>query len=247
MIKFFRHIRQSLIKDNKMGKYFKYAIGEILLVMVGILLALQVNNWNERKKNEATLTQFLMDFKEELSLNIRDFKHEVKRIDKQIAQKNTILLNTRLDTISIDTLENHITTRYIQVSYNSSVLKRFENAQIENHGKYDSIFGDLQEIFGFTWSTLDISKNWHNNQVDREDEYWRYEQNSYELKLSSGDNTFIEDSSLRKNELIKLIQTPLVRNMLKSDIYRKKGIKPQIEYYIETAERAYKEINKIIE
>ena len=158
MIKFFRHIRQSLIKDNKMGKYFKYAIGEILLVMVGILLALQVNNWNERKKNEATLTQFLMDFKEELSLNIRDFKNEVKRIDKQIAQKNTILLNTRLDTISIDTLENHITTRYIQVSYNSSVLKRFENAQIENHGKYDSIFGDLQEIFGFTWSTLDISK-----------------------------------------------------------------------------------------
>jgi hypothetical protein len=44
MIKFFRRIRYTLMSENKTGKYFKYAIGEILLVMVGILLALQVNN-----------------------------------------------------------------------------------------------------------------------------------------------------------------------------------------------------------
>ena len=50
MIKFFRHIRHTLINQNKMGKYFKYAIGEILLVMIGILLALQVNNWNESNR-----------------------------------------------------------------------------------------------------------------------------------------------------------------------------------------------------
>ena len=51
MIKFFRHIRRSLINENKMGKYFKYAIGEILLVVIGILIALQINNWNEHRKS----------------------------------------------------------------------------------------------------------------------------------------------------------------------------------------------------
>ena len=55
MSKFFRHIRKSLLMENKTSKYFKYAIGEILLVAIGILIALQINNWNEYqnlKKNE---------------------------------------------------------------------------------------------------------------------------------------------------------------------------------------------------
>jgi len=50
MLKFFRNIRQNLLSENKIGKYLLYALGEILLVMIGILLALQVNNWNETKK-----------------------------------------------------------------------------------------------------------------------------------------------------------------------------------------------------
>ncbi|TYA56024.1 hypothetical protein FVF61_07000 [Formosa maritima] len=59
MIKFFRKIRQNLFMENKTGKstlpvgrYLKYAIGEIVLVVIGILIALQINNWNENRKNK---------------------------------------------------------------------------------------------------------------------------------------------------------------------------------------------------
>ncbi len=55
MIKFFRKIRKKLADDNKPLKYARYAIGEIALVMIGILLALQVNDWNENKKNETII------------------------------------------------------------------------------------------------------------------------------------------------------------------------------------------------
>ena len=59
MIKFFRKIRQNLLMENKTGKYFKYAIGEIVLVVLGILIALSINNWNENKKDRRNETVFL--------------------------------------------------------------------------------------------------------------------------------------------------------------------------------------------
>jgi len=49
MIKFFRKIRQNMINENKTGKYLKYAIGEIVLVVIGILIALSINNWNDSR------------------------------------------------------------------------------------------------------------------------------------------------------------------------------------------------------
>ena len=58
MIKFFRNIRQNLIIENKTGKYLKYAIGEIVLVVIGILIALQINNWNEARKENIELLQY---------------------------------------------------------------------------------------------------------------------------------------------------------------------------------------------
>jgi len=53
MIKFFRKIRQKLLAQNRFSKYLLYAIGEIVLVVIGILIALQINNWNENRKRIA--------------------------------------------------------------------------------------------------------------------------------------------------------------------------------------------------
>ena len=63
MIKFFRKIRQQLLIENKTGKYFKYAIGEIVLVVIGILIALQINNWNEARKQNLKQSIYLSGLK----------------------------------------------------------------------------------------------------------------------------------------------------------------------------------------
>jgi Family of unknown function (DUF6090) len=70
MIKFFRKIRQNLLTENKFSKYLIYAIGEVALVVLGILIALQINSWNENRrllKNEiAILKAFELQFQKDL-------------------------------------------------------------------------------------------------------------------------------------------------------------------------------------
>ena len=68
MIKFFRQKRYDLLMENKTGKYFKYAIGQIILVVIGILIALQIKNWNVIRKltefnNETIINKFSVDLK----------------------------------------------------------------------------------------------------------------------------------------------------------------------------------------
>tara|TARA_R110002073_G_scaffold4213_1_gene27976 strand:- start:117208 stop:117975 length:768 start_codon:yes stop_codon:yes gene_type:complete len=69
MIKFFRHIRKSLLMENKKGKYFKYAVGEIVLVVIGILIALQINNWNEIRKLNLEETKALENIQRDFLKN----------------------------------------------------------------------------------------------------------------------------------------------------------------------------------
>ncbi|MCC1483958.1 DUF6090 family protein [Winogradskyella immobilis] len=77
MIKFFRHIRKSLLMENKTGKYFKYAIGEIILVVIGILIALQINNWNENRKERVQEQALLVQLQSEFNSNIKQLDEKI--------------------------------------------------------------------------------------------------------------------------------------------------------------------------
>ncbi|MBN3520376.1 hypothetical protein JYB62_10205 [Algoriphagus lutimaris] len=77
MIKFFKKIRQRLLTENKFSKYIFYAIGEIILVVVGILIALQVNTWNEWRKDRKQEKEILIDLKLNLENNITIFRARI--------------------------------------------------------------------------------------------------------------------------------------------------------------------------
>ncbi len=63
MTKIFRRIRQSFLAEGKKLQYLKYAIGEIALVVIGILIALQINNWNQSNKDKKALNEYLVKIK----------------------------------------------------------------------------------------------------------------------------------------------------------------------------------------
>lgn len=80
MIKFFRRIRQRLLAENKVSRYLLYAIGEIILVVIGILIALQINNWKEEQAERREETAILHQLHTEFTSNLKqlDEKIEVK-------------------------------------------------------------------------------------------------------------------------------------------------------------------------
>ncbi len=80
MIKFFRKIRQRLLTENKFSKYLLYAIGEIVLVVVGILIALSINNWNEWKKERVKEREILIDLADNLEINIKAIESNIKSL-----------------------------------------------------------------------------------------------------------------------------------------------------------------------
>jgi len=112
MLKFFRKIRQGLLQEGSFQKYLLYAAGEILLVMIGILLALQVNNWNENRQNRKVEKEILTNIRAGL---ITDFEKTISSNIKAASEKATLahaLLNAaETDAILPDSLRR----RYIGI------------------------------------------------------------------------------------------------------------------------------------
>ena len=95
MIKFFRKIRRRLLTENRLGKYLLYALGEITLVMIGILLALQVSDWNEHRKNQ--IEQYFLLNKLEF-----DIRSDIEEIGMKISRGQHSIANFKfcLDVLS---------------------------------------------------------------------------------------------------------------------------------------------------
>jgi hypothetical protein len=93
-MKIFRNIRQKLAAENSVAKYLRYAIGEIFLVVIGILIALQVNNWNELRKQNVADTEFLKGVKKDLIQDRQYIKLVLKEMDSKIEAFD--LLNSKV-------------------------------------------------------------------------------------------------------------------------------------------------------
>lgn len=91
MIKFFRKLRQKLINEGNLKRYLVYAIGEILLVVIGILIALQINNLNEQKKDKAKESQILLSLSEDFKSNIVNLKTSIDQYPDLIHRLQTTL------------------------------------------------------------------------------------------------------------------------------------------------------------
>lgn len=91
MIKFFRKIRQNLLSEGKTGKYLKYAVGEILLVVIGILIALQINNWNQDRIYNKERIYLISELLTEFENNLDHINEVISRNKNLVARSDTLI------------------------------------------------------------------------------------------------------------------------------------------------------------
>ncbi len=220
MIKFFRKIRQNMIKENKVSNYLLYAIGEVVLVVIGILIALSINNWNENRVNKNKFEAYLGEMIIDLKLDVKSFDHEIAKTSMSISKTKSFLAHKDYSTFKIDSLEKSLETFSAIISINKSTFNKIEDSGITDFGEYNDLYNEISEYYNYKiLKVLGYSKV-INRQVEEEDKVWRYQQQDYEFKYST-ELTSLQNNEDAKEILIKLIKSPTARNILKIDFRRK--------------------------
>jgi len=164
MIKFFRHIRQKLLAENQFRKYLLYAIGEIILVVIGILIALQINNWNQQKKDDKAGRHLLERLHRDLVQDTLYFRTTL-RANKELREEMKEALVTLYDGVADQNEVDALSTTYDKAldqvfapndnTYNSIISagtlglianKELQEAILDHYGSYEQIGSILLSI-----------------------------------------------------------------------------------------------------
>ena len=156
MINFFRKIRKQMADDNRPLKYLRYAIGEIVLVVIGILIALQINNLNQSKQDQNQLKASLEFVKQNLNEDIRDLNKQIEyneRIQKAIDIAFRIISLPEDKNYTIDQIGNIAKERHFY-----AVKTAFKSMETGAHFKWINDQNLIEAIYLYYADTDELSK-----------------------------------------------------------------------------------------
>lgn len=204
MVKIFRKIRQNQLSENRIGKYLLYAIGEIILVVLGILIAVQINTASTNRKNKVIEYEILVDLKIEFKANLLELEKAIK-VSNDIAYNSKQLLKACWEgnsSITEDSLRSLIGSSFM---YSEQVLKYDNNVQLEliNTGKQSLINSKELREFISSWNNqLEIVK-YQEKVVDQ------YRQRTISIYIDIGNNAVLMNNDFVSNMKSKQIRTNL--------------------------------------
>ena len=166
MIKFFRKIRQNLLVENKFSKYLFYAIGEILLVVIGILIAVNINNWNEHKQSQNEFKSILTTIKTDLERDTLMAQGVIKYYKKN-EETSLKVINKKITFDNIEECKDcrNLITIYrpfIAQTKGHDLFKKYTN---QNSTKNDSLVINISQFYGTLLKLIDDSNQFIKDEV----------------------------------------------------------------------------------
>jgi hypothetical protein len=153
MINFFRKIRRKLADDNKPLKYMRYAIGEIVLVVIGILIAVGINGWYNASKNEEKIRNILIQAQQNILVDIKD----ASRIFNRFIEIDSLSRNILTGSVSVETELQAIDINdgYVDFNTNKSAFQQLVNNLENMPKKYAALFPEFAKIYEVIQSDID--------------------------------------------------------------------------------------------
>ncbi|WP_299126384.1 DUF6090 family protein [uncultured Winogradskyella sp.] len=225
MIKFFRKIRQNLLMENKTGKYFKYAIGEIVLVVIGILIALGINNWNQNRLNKIQINGYLSNIVTDLKSDILEYERVIKSYESGVENNSRILINDDYQQLEVDSIANLILGFWNANRISSQTYQKIKSIGLQETLGTPEIEKTVNDYYNIHIAAYGYLINWDKELTDRDNFFWNYNdkfETGFESRLALSSLPYQSTSEKRKEELIKLTESTLGRNYLKNAIARDK-------------------------
>jgi len=160
MIKLFRKLRQRLLSENRLGKYLIYAVGEIILVVIGILIALQLNNWNELRKTKILETKTLKELRSDLTQNRDDMETNIESFEACKKANEIIIHHIENNLPYNDSLDFYFSRLYPYTTF-SPIQTTFNNLNqtgiklITN----DSLRANISNLYANRFSSYRVFEN----------------------------------------------------------------------------------------
>jgi hypothetical protein len=155
MIKFFRKIRQKMLTENKFSKYLIYAIGEIILVVIGILIALSLNNWNQNQNEQNKIKEYAVSLIQDLEADIRmtgQIQRQIEDIVFRIDSLNKYIYSRKIDDFSnLDMLFFTLNKPHRPYTWKRTTITELKNSGTFGLIKNDSLSKMISEYDAFTY------------------------------------------------------------------------------------------------
>ncbi len=240
MIKFFRNIREALLNQNRFGKYLLYAIGEILLVVIGIFIALSLNNWNDNRKQEAKAKVIFKDILEEIN-------NDLKKINEFSSKNHT------KDSVIFRILNGMVTREDYEADPQSSLFKVtiFYSDVTVTRNAYDHLLETMGEIPESLTPALemldDLYSNYYPNILNGNEFMLELSKDNITYRTENYDWFSATDEDHLNQQIDYYLNSPRYKNKVRQ--YQLYGIQNHFRFafrYRQKALDAYREIAQIL-